>query len=304
MSNKQRLDIANTKFEEQLIKMINELEEKTPPEGQYVWKKYGDVPFEIIRQGTTSNPVIFNVTCESVDLSTVDLSWFDGATGTYDYGSGLGTFEIKNGSMYMDGSLRGTLTYNASAKQLTLAATVGSTQGWVCDKHKIFIDYVVSDDETAYPDGGEQNGYWYERAIEGLPADECITPEMFGFTKMSVNTMVYSGTFSVNDLPISHSLNDIPKMIIIRPKTELKFTQTNELSFVFGRANAGSTSNNLYVHMWYQTKASAGTESLMTGGAAFSISNVSTTRFNLPKTSNFNSFYWSPGVEYEVITFA
>lgn len=29
-----------------------------------------------------------------------------------------------------------------------------------------FIDYVVSDKETAYPDGGEKGGYWYEKVSD------------------------------------------------------------------------------------------------------------------------------------------
>ena len=34
------------------------------------------------------------------------------------------------------------------------------------DTDHTFIDYVVSDKETAYPDGGEKGGYWYEKAGE------------------------------------------------------------------------------------------------------------------------------------------
>ena len=29
----------------------------------------------------------------------------------------------------------------------------------------VFLDYIVSDKETAYPDGGEKDGYWYERVL-------------------------------------------------------------------------------------------------------------------------------------------
>ena len=31
------------------------------------------------------------------------------------------------------------------------------------DTDHTFIDYIVSDKENAYPDGGEKNGYWYEK---------------------------------------------------------------------------------------------------------------------------------------------
>ena len=54
------------------------------------------------------------------------------------------------------------------------------------DTDHTFIDYVVSDKETAYPDGGEKGGYWYERVSEG------ITPEMFGCTKMAIDEVTIS----------------------------------------------------------------------------------------------------------------
>ena len=38
-----------------------------------------------------------------------------------------------------------------------------------------FVDFVVSDSETAYPDGGMQGGYWYEKADGGIEIGE-ITP--------------------------------------------------------------------------------------------------------------------------------
>ena len=36
-----------------------------------------------------------------------------------------------------------------------------------------FIDFVVSNSPTAYPDGGEQGGYWYERVVEGQKNVAC-----------------------------------------------------------------------------------------------------------------------------------
>ena len=76
-----------------------------------------------------------------------------------------------------------------------------------------FVDFVVSDQETAYPDGGIQGGYWYEKVKDG------ITPEMFGFTKMAVDTFIYATTTSGNTSH-QHSLGEIPKMVIIRAKTK------------------------------------------------------------------------------------
>ena len=72
-----------------------------------------------------------------------------------------------------------------------------------------FIDYVVSDKETAYPDGGVQNGYYYEKVGGG------ITPEMFGCTKMAVDTFTLASDTKGMDKYINHSLEEIPKFISV-----------------------------------------------------------------------------------------
>lgn len=72
-----------------------------------------------------------------------------------------------------------------------------------------FIDYVVSDKETAYPDGGEKGGYWYERVGGG------ITPEMFGCTKMAVDTYTPAANIMMGDVTLYHSLGKIPRLVII-----------------------------------------------------------------------------------------
>ena len=72
-----------------------------------------------------------------------------------------------------------------------------------------FLGYIVSDNETAYPDGGEKGGYWYEKVSEG------ITPEMFGCTKMAVDTFTLTSRTKITDYTISHSLGEIPKFIFI-----------------------------------------------------------------------------------------
>ena len=76
-------------------------------------------------------------------------------------------------------------------------------------EYSTFISYIVSDKETAYPDGGENGGYWYERVSEG------ITPEMFGCTKMAVDTFTLTSRTIITNYTISHSLGEIPKFIFI-----------------------------------------------------------------------------------------
>ena len=61
-----------------------------------------------------------------------------------------------------------------------------------------FLDYIVSDKETAYPDGGEKGGYWYERVVEGAKV-------AYG----SVNP-----TGNLTKLVINHGLGKEPTLVI------------------------------------------------------------------------------------------
>ena len=70
-----------------------------------------------------------------------------------------------------------------------------------------FIDYVVSDKETAYPDGGEKDGYWYESVSGG------ITPEMFGCSKMAIDNFVFASNDEIGTL--NHSLGEKPKFAFL-----------------------------------------------------------------------------------------
>ena len=72
-----------------------------------------------------------------------------------------------------------------------------------------FLDYIVSDKENAYPNDGEKGGYYYEKVSEG------ITPEMFGCTKMAVDTFTLTSRTNITNYTISHSLGEIPKFIFI-----------------------------------------------------------------------------------------
>ena len=64
-----------------------------------------------------------------------------------------------------------------------------------------FIDYIVSDKENAYPDGGEKGGYWYEKVVEGA--------------KVASGTITLSS--SQNSLTIPHNLGKIPSKFAIMP---------------------------------------------------------------------------------------
>ena len=69
-----------------------------------------------------------------------------------------------------------------------------------------FLDYIVSDKETAYPDGGEKGGYWYEKIFE-------ITPQMFGCTKMAIDYKIWAS--ASGSIRYAHSLGEAPKVAIL-----------------------------------------------------------------------------------------
>ena len=74
------------------------------------------------------------------------------------------------------------------------------------DTDHTFIDYVVSDKETAYPDGGEKGGYWYEKVVEGFDL------EKLGCTKFEEGS--FTPTSDVTNITVSHSLNIYPQFAI------------------------------------------------------------------------------------------
>lgn len=77
------------------------------------------------------------------------------------------------------------------------------------------LSYTVSDSETAYPDGGEKDGFWWERVKEGLPITQ------MGFTKFTYGEFVLS-TDSALDFKLTHNLGVKPKKVRIYTEDSLK----------------------------------------------------------------------------------
>lgn len=117
---------------------------------------------------------------------------------------------------------------------------LGSSDSSYCTAHYLiigyaptytFIDYIVSDKETAYPDGGEKGGYWYEKVSEG------ITPEMLGCSKMAVDTYTPTANTQLGTVTLNHSLGEIPRLVIITSNNMESYiagiyTTTIKLSFI------------------------------------------------------------------------
>lgn len=176
-------------------------------EGAYVWKKLfkDTISFSFVKQGS---PAILQATAISTDLSQVTADFFVGLKGTV--GVTGATYEFITASICEVNGDSYTYTYDPTTARITVNGAMG---GEIGSAEKIaFVDFTVSDSPTAYPDRGEQDGYWYEKVVEGL------TPEMFGCTKMAIDTVTYSSDQSGDrwdGLRINHSLGTVPKFSIL-----------------------------------------------------------------------------------------
>ena len=63
-----------------------------------------------------------------------------------------------------------------------------------------FLDYVVADNASAYPDGGTKDGYWYEKVVEGKAGVD------FGEVAITSNTRTFE---------VEHNLGVVPTIAYV-----------------------------------------------------------------------------------------
>ncbi len=145
------------------------------PEGQYVWEKslINETVVRIdVTQTSGSNPFKFKLASTDVDLTTVDASFFTGLS----FVCNNYTLEFTDSSNCKFRSSAftksGTFTYSASSCVISANITSQSSIDifeWnsveIVDTSYEGVGYAVSSDIASYPDGGEQNGYWYEAIV-------------------------------------------------------------------------------------------------------------------------------------------
>ena len=99
-----------------------------------------------------------------------------------------------------------------------------------------FIDFVVSDSETAYPDGAvHTDGYWYERVVEGVAGID------FGEVTLSSSSDIVT---------FEHSLGVIPSFAAFIPKNDSSIstwqTIMNINGLVLYKTNKSTSSTAYY----------------------------------------------------------
>lgn len=87
---------------------------------------------------------------------------------------------------------------------------------------KTLLEYIVSDDPTAYPDGGEKDGYWYEKVVE------CVAGIDFGEVTLASTAA---------RVTVSHNLGSVPSWVALISK---------EFAIVGGYTSANINGNAAY----------------------------------------------------------
>ena len=222
-------------------------------EGLYVWKKYKYNPPVTVSNPsiTITCPSTFgnklNITSADIDIKTLwedlwstssnkDLSriltdaygniseWKSSSGISIGLASSMTSkigFVSKNGTdgisyLYKDTSIPTYCVFvmGASSNFSVYAGTYTFNGEYkISDSSVEFIDYVVSDKETAYPDGGEKGGYWYEKVFD---------ISAFGFTEYAIDTYIptYDQKYttiagSTKGHKFSHSLGKEPQFAIV-----------------------------------------------------------------------------------------
>ena len=151
------------------------------------------------------------------------------------------------------------------------------------------FEYVVSFDSTAYPNGGEQDGYWYELTEEGFDFTDIL-----GYTRCSVTTFTFSSRTAVNNALTHPFVGDIPKFAMIVAKSLV--STNSDLYLAVGLKNTDS--NNGVINVTQQFVYSSSEEQKVgRNGVQFGVNRNATGNIFLDS----NSIYYAAGVEYYLI---
>ena len=134
-------------------------------EGKHAWKKYNGEPtthtisFEHIVLG---NPSVLQVSCNTLDLTQFDSSFFVGFSGNY---YGTATYEFISNMAIKLNSTSYSFTYDPLTAQITINAQLGVKCSFTSANKELkeLLGYVVSDNESDYPDEGTFEGYYYKK---------------------------------------------------------------------------------------------------------------------------------------------
>ena len=212
-------------------------------QGQYVWKKYKYTPkVEVTNPqfiiNTNNGSNLVSITNSTMDLTRVDMEDF--LIGFIGSNKSLPKFVNENGLRFATSSTQNSQMVNnitvldETSAEITLLNGAGLT--WVDEvmtytgiktTNEIFEleNFVVDNSSAAYPDGGLQDGYWYERA------------EKRGYS-VSIGDVTPSS--NVEQITVNHDLKKVPMIFFIYPTSETSRSNYGERWFYPYYANGNS----------------------------------------------------------------
>lgn len=306
-TNKERIISHNTRLETISAQLDTLPTQESVKHGAYVWKKYNYTPgisytnpsFKMKATSGASKLVLNNCTFDCTKI-TDWKTFFDGfayntnvklqnSTKFYWWVDSSTTYSISGFNVISSTSCELTLTsgYTVSSSYAESGRTYTySGTKTISEEIKIFMEYVVSDSPTAYPDGGTQDGYWYEKVADGLPL------ELLGCTKYAIDTFTSSTRSLSNKTNIPHSLGEKPKIIIL---TAVDFISTTNFDVekigVFNLSDVGAGGQIIF----YNSNATNKRSSSSTGWGSLNDSSIAI---------GDNSCYYPAGQVYKLITMA
>ena len=191
-----------------------------------------------------------------------------------------------------------------------------------------FVDYVTADSADAYPNGGTQDGFWYELVKEGIPytgANPLTIGEagatipantlletalqivngvkpgvdltaMFGCTKYAINEVVFSSRTAWDGGTIAHSLSAKPVAFIIIGESVGKTNGDIHAGLCVDRE--GASLPQMVSLTWYYNMLVVSNSSGIATAVNLTESNI------VMKVASSTKGYLTAGIKYYIITMA
>lgn len=226
MSNKTKIQGHNTAIKS----LKNILAVPMEKHGLYVWRKFKYKPAITVQNPqfdiSCSNSAIVTIANPNFDPSKVEnyIDFFDGLTATTT-STGHDYFKKENGVLKfcVDSTNYTVNSYDGGTGTFTIAKAVSVARTYAyagtknySEEKKTFIDFVVSDIESAYPDGGLKDGYWYEKEkLSGAFLNGYYTKCAVDKFTFATDTNIQSLDSSGNSVKFKHSLGAKPKLAVL-----------------------------------------------------------------------------------------
>ena len=236
MSNKTKIQGHNTALES----LKNILAVPMEKHGMYVWRKS---EFSATVNRTVTNPsyntslntntFVLTITLTGITILQQDLNDFlVGFTLYSPAGNNAGTVKYSGEQLILDVGAR-VINAIATISGQTITVTFSGSFTWVgysgqayakyagdkaYKEYNViggFLDFVVSDIESAYPGGGLKDGYWYEKVKVGT----------YKTTSGSITL-----TEASQSIEIGHGLSETPKAYLITMTSQPSTTTSTNFS--------------------------------------------------------------------------